>query len=154
MHPSARLWPVRADPGQIVQIILDLALNARDTMPDGGLFSIETQNVTISQGKATDLALATGAYVCLTVRDSGAGMPPEVLQHVFEPFHTTRPFAEGGGLGLASAYGIIRQLGGTVEITSAPGAGTTVVIWLPADTSQPATLPGRDHGRAQPEPAH
>ncbi len=71
-------------------------------------------------------------------------MRPEVLAHVFEPFYTTRPLAEGGGLGLASAYGIIRQLGGTVEVSSAPSAGTTVTVWLPADASQPATVPGRD----------
>lgn len=129
---SPQLWPVTADPGQVVQILLNLTTNAREAMPDGGSFWIETQNVTIGQRQAADLGLTSGAYVCLTVRDSGSGMEPDAVEHAFEPFFTTKPFVEGGGLGLASVYGIIRQAGGTVGISSAPGAGTTVTAWLPA----------------------
>jgi len=78
--------------------------------------------------------------VCLTARDSGTGMEPEVIEHAFEPFFTTKPFAEGGGLGLASVYGITRQAGGTAAISSAPGTGTTVTVWLPA------AIPGHPAG--------
>ncbi len=135
---SPQLWPVTADPGQVVQILLNLTVNAREAMPDGGSFWIETQNVTIDQRQAADLGLASGAYVCLTARDSGLGMEPEAVEHAFEPFFTTKPFVEGGGLGLASVYGIMRQAGGTVGISSAPGAGTTVTAWLPAAGEPPA----------------
>ena len=109
-------------------------------MPDGGSFSIETQNVTLGHSQAADLGLTPGSYVCLTARDSGAGMKPEVLEHAFEPFFTTKPFVEGGGLGLASVYGIIRQAGGTATISSAPGTGTSVTIRLPA------AIPGQAAG--------
>ena len=134
------LWPVRADPSQLDQVLLNLTMNSRDAMPNGGILSIETRNVTIGADQvAQDVALAPGAYVCLTVRDTGEGMEPEVLEHVFEPFFTTKPFVAGGGLGLSSVYGIITQAGGTVGISSAPGAGTVVTAWLPAATGQADT---------------
>ena len=137
---SPRLWPVAADPGQIQQVLLNVTTNAREAMPEGGSFSIETQNVTLDHSQAADLGLTPGSYVCLTARDSGAGMKPEVLEHAFEPFFTTKPLVEGGGLGLASAYGIIRQAGGTATISSAPGTGTSVTIRLPA------AIPGQAAG--------
>jgi signal transduction histidine kinase len=125
--------PVTADQGQIEQVLLSLAMNAREAMPAGGSFSIDTRNVTAGQaGGPPHPELAPGAYVCLRVRDSGTGMEPAVLEHVGEPFFTTKPFVEGGGLGLASVYGIIGQAGGTVAITSEPGIGTIVTAWLPA----------------------
>jgi len=137
---APRLWPVAADPGQVEQVLLHLTMNARDAMPHGGSFRIETRNVTIgSDGAPRDVVLSPGAYVCLTARDSGHGMRPEVLEHAFEPFFTTKPFVEAGGLGLASVYGIVTQAGGTVGITSAPGAGTTVTVWLPAVAGGPGT---------------
>jgi two-component system, cell cycle sensor histidine kinase and response regulator CckA len=126
------LLPVSADPGQIGQVILNLTMNAGEAMPDGGSLTVETQNASISPGEAAELGLTPGDYVCLSTSDTGVGMEPGVLEHVFEPFFTTKPFVEGGGLGLASVYGIIRQSGGTVRISSAPGAGTAVTLWLPA----------------------
>jgi signal transduction histidine kinase len=113
-------------------------------MPDGGSFSIQTQNVTLGPGEAADLGLSSGSYVCLTARDSGTGMEPEVIEHAFEPFFTTKPFAEGGGLGLASVYGTTRQAGGTAAISSSPGTGTAVTVWLPAAIpGHPAGIPGQ-----------
>ncbi len=142
LSPAPGLWPVTADPGQVEQVLLNLTMNARDAMPHGGSFSIETQNVTIGNDEAgPDVMLSPGAYVRLTARDSGAGMEPEVLEHVFEPFFTSKSLVEGGGLGLASVYGIISQAGGTVGISSVPGAGTTVTAWLPAATSEAAISP-------------
>ena len=140
---SPRLWPVTAYPGQVEQILLNLTTNARDAMPDGGSFSIQTQNLTLGHSEAADLGLSSGSYVCLTARDSGTGMEPEVIEHAFEPFFTTKPCAEGGGLGLASVYGMTRQAGGTAAISSAPGTGTTVTVWLPAAIpGHPAGVPG------------
>ena len=89
-------------------------------MPDGGSFSIQTQNLTLGHSEAADLGLSSGSYVCLTARDSGTGMEPEVIEHAFEPFFTTKPSAEGGGLGLASVYGMTRQAGGTAAISQRP----------------------------------
>jgi signal transduction histidine kinase len=131
---APQLWPVTADPGQIEQVLLNLAANARDAMPAGGIFSIDTQNVMTDQTEgARQPGLAPGAYVCLRVRDNGVGMEPGMLEHVGEPFFTTKPFVEGGGLGLASVYGIISQAGGIVGISSEPGIGTTITAWLPAE---------------------
>ena len=133
------LWPVQADPGQIKQVLLNLAINASEAMPDGGTFSIAMKNVTISGSESlSHPGLGPGNYVCVSASDTGAGMEPEVLEHALEPFFTTKPFAAGGGLGLASVYGIVRQAGGTVDISSAPGAGTTVTAWLRAFTSDGA----------------
>jgi signal transduction histidine kinase len=130
---APRLWPVSADPGQVEQVLLSLAMNARDAMPNGGSFSIETHNLTIGQDEVRQHpGLSPGDYVCLGVRDSGAGMEPAFLEHAFEPFFTSKPLVEGGGLGLAGVYGIINQAGGTVDISSAPSAGTTITAWLPA----------------------
>jgi signal transduction histidine kinase len=142
MSLAPQLWPVTADPGQVEQVLLNLAMNARDAMPNGGTFSIETHNLTIGHGEVgRHPGLTPGAYVCLGVRDSGAGMEPDILERAFEPFFTTKPLVEGGGLGLAGVYGIINQAGGTVDISSAPRVGTTITAWLPAtldaNTSKP-----------------
>ena len=137
---SPGLWPVTAYPDQIEQILVNITTNARDAMPAGGSFSIQTQNVTLGPSEAADLGLASGSYVCLTARDTGTGMEPEVVERAFEPFFTTKPSAEGGGLGLASVYGMTRQAGGTAAISSAPGTGTTVTVWLPA------AIPGHPAG--------
>ena len=128
-----QLWPVVADPAQVEQVLLNLATNASEAMPGGGTFSIDTKNATISDSEVgRHPGLTRGDYVCLRALDTGPGMEPEILEHAFEPFFTTKPFVEGGGLGLATVYGIISQAGGTVDISSAPGTGTTVTILLPA----------------------
>ena len=123
---------VRADPGQIQQVILNFAVNARDAMPDGGRLVLETRNVDITADDGgRHPALPPGPYVVLLVSDTGHGMPPEVLEHMFEPFFTTRGQGHGTGLGLATVYGVVTQSGGHVEVESAVGSGTTFRVYLP-----------------------
>ena len=134
---TAGLWPVLADPGQLEQVLVNLAVNARDAMPDGGTLSIDTVNVTVD-GAAERPNLRAGRYVKLRVGDTGTGIPPEIAERVFEPFFTTKPKGKGTGLGLATVYGIITQAGGTAEIQSSPGAGTAFSAYLPVTDRQPA----------------
>ena len=133
---------VRADPGQIEQVLLNLALNARDAMPDGGQLTVQTSKLTLEPGVASSHPVASGSdYIVLTVADTGPGMEPQVLSRIYEPFFTTK---EGGtGLGLATSYGIIKQSGGEICAESKPGAGTTFRIYLPAidQVSGPAPAP-------------
>lgn len=127
-----RLWPVRADPVQIEQLLLNLLINARDAMPDGGAVSITATNVRADparQGRG-------GEYVCLTVADSGVGMGPEIAAHLFEPFVSGGE--SGVGLGLATCHCIVCQLGGTIEVESAPGSGATFRIHLPRAADDPS----------------
>jgi signal transduction histidine kinase len=151
LSPAPGVWPVLADSGQVKQVLLNLAINASEAMPDGGTFSIAMKNVTISGGETlSHPGLGPGDYVCVSASDTGAGMEPEVLEHALEPFFTTKPFAAGGGLGLASVYGIVRQAGGSVELSSAPGAGATVTSWLRAVTSDEGTSAGAPASIGQP----
>jgi CheY-like chemotaxis protein len=137
------LWRVKADLGQIEQVILNLAINARDAMPTGGELRIETQNVTIDEATAPlGDGLQPNAYVCLRLTDTGTGMTDNVKAHLFEPFFTTKPLGKGTGLGLATCYGIIKQSGGHITVTSAPGAGATFAIYLP-HVDEP--VPGEHH---------
>jgi len=130
---------VKVDPGQIEQVIVNLAINARDAMPQGGRLHIETANLAVGAGGDPGHPdVPAGRYVVLTVRDSGCGMPPDVVAHAFEPFFTTKPVGKGTGLGLATVYGIVKQSGGQVAIDSAPGRGTTVTVYLPS-AGEPAS---------------
>ena len=123
------------DPAALEGAVLNVALNARDAMPEGGLLTIRTSTVTITDAPATDDDLARGAYALLALEDTGHGMPPDVVARVFEPFYTTKSGGHGTGLGLSMVYGFARQSGGSVSIDSAPGRGTTVKMFLPLASS-------------------
>ncbi|WP_051617286.1 ATP-binding protein [Desulfonatronovibrio hydrogenovorans] len=132
--------PLMADPVQMEQILLNLVSNAADAMPNGGTVRIETKNTVLDQGVASLYPdAASGPYVLLTVSDTGSGMSQEVLEHVFDPFFTTKEVGKGTGLGLASAYGIVRNHGGFIQIDSEPDRGTRVKVYLPAG-GQPEIL--------------
>ncbi len=123
---------VRADPGQIEQLLVNLAVNARDAMPKGGRLTIETDRIDIPAGDLErHRVLEPGAYVVLSVRDTGTGMDDETLAHVFEPFFTTKANGKGTGLGLSVVYGIVDSCGGHIGVDSAPGQGTTFTVYLP-----------------------
>jgi PAS domain S-box-containing protein len=128
----ARPWKALADPGEVENALLNLAINARDAMPGGGTLAIETANTPLhDEAEARRYDVAPGDYVTLTVRDDGAGMPPAVLSHVFEPFFTTKEVGQGSGLGLSMVYGFAKQSGGCVTIDSHEGEGTAVTLYLP-----------------------
>jgi signal transduction histidine kinase/CheY-like chemotaxis protein len=128
------LWPNLCDPHQLENAILNLCINARDAMPDGGQLTIETANVYIHDQGAREPDLPPGQYTEVCVADTGTGMPPDVVAHVFEPFFTTKPIGEGTGLGLSMVYGFVKQSDGHVRITSELGVGTAVRIYLPRHT--------------------
>jgi signal transduction histidine kinase len=132
------LWQCHVDPPLLESALLNLALNARDAMPDGGVLEIETRNVVLEEGSMP--GAAPGSYVRLSVLDTGCGMSPEVRDQIFEPFFTTKEVGKGTGLGLSMVYGFVRQSGGHVAVESAPGAGTMIALYLPkATTQQPAS---------------
>jgi signal transduction histidine kinase len=133
------LQPVLADPGQLEQVLVNLAVNARDAMPGGGTLTMDTSNITVdAESIAGGSKAPPGQNVRLRVSDTGTGMPPDVIEHAFEPFFTTKKDGGGTGLGLATVYGILTQADGHIHIYSDPGGGTTFSIMLPA-TSQAVT---------------
>jgi signal transduction histidine kinase/ActR/RegA family two-component response regulator len=125
------LWPVRCDANQLENALLNLAINARDAMPDGGTLTIQTANVTLDARQASRRELGAGDYVSLRVGDTGVGMPDDVRARAFDPFYTTKPIGQGTGLGLSMIYGFVRQSDGSVQIESEIGRGTVIEIMLP-----------------------
>jgi two-component system, cell cycle sensor histidine kinase and response regulator CckA len=149
-HPSLGL--VRADPLQIEQVITNLAVNARDAMPDGGTLVIETENATLTADSLPGRGgVVPGRYVLLSVSDNGCGMDDTVKAHLFEPFFTTKAPGKGTGLGLATVYGIVRQSGGLLDVASAPGRGSTFRIYLPRveEEADQADVPSSPGGEAR-----
>ncbi len=150
---APNLWPVRADPSQLQQVVLNLAINARDAMPRGGTLSLSLRNYLHEVTSSSHPSLRPGPYVLLQVRDDGEGMDAETLDQLFEPFFTTRSGGKGTGLGLATVYGIVQQSEGAIEVESAPGTGALFRVFLPAvceteeapipDTAPRAPAPGQ-----------
>jgi PAS domain S-box-containing protein len=147
------LWPVRLDPAQLDQVLVNLVVNARDAMPDGGRIAITTRNAAVEPGAPGRDGVPPGGYALLSVRDEGAGMDTDTLSHLFEPFFTTKPPGTGTGLGLATVYGIVTQHGGFIRVDSAPGAGSTFRIYLPRAVGEPAAAsapaPSAEPGRGR-----
>jgi PAS domain S-box-containing protein len=138
---ASGLWATLVDPNQLENSVLNLCINGRDAMPDGGKLTIETSNKWIDERAARRHDLTIGQYVSICVSDTGTGMTPEVIQKAFDPFFTTKPIGEGTGLGLSMIYGFVRQSGGQVRIYSELGEGTTMCMYLPrhGDGVPPAT---------------
>jgi CheY-like chemotaxis protein len=125
------LWTTLVDPNQLENALLNLSINARDAMPDGGRLTIETANKWLDDRAAKDRDLPPGQYVSLCVTDTGTGMTPEIAARAFDPFFTTKPLGQGTGLGLSMIYGFARQSGGQIRIYSEVGKGTTMCLYLP-----------------------
>ncbi len=135
------LWPTRSDSHQLENALINLAINARDAMPDGGTLRIETRNTQLGESEAHNYQVPPGDYLLLSVSDTGCGMPEEIIRHAFEPFFTTKPIGQGTGLGLPMVYGFVKQTGGYLHLESQVGRGTTLNLYLPrlpvAPTEQP-----------------
>ncbi len=143
-------WDISADQSQVENAVLNLSINARDAMPKGGTLTISTNNLTFGQQQPAPGELAPGEYTCLSVSDSGTGMPPDVLQRVLEPFFTTKESGKGTGLGLSMVYGFVKQSGGHMEIDSEVGSGTTMRLYFPR-ASEMADADDVEDGEAEPK---
>ena len=129
---AADTWQVFADPGQLERVLMNLGVNARDAMPNGGTLRLRTENIVLDSAWVSEsVSLTPGAYVRIVVEDTGTGIDPSVLPHIFEPFVTTKPQGLGTGLGLATVYGIIEQTGGTIRVDTTPGRGSRFSVYLP-----------------------
>ena len=142
---AAGLWNTRVDPGQLENALLNLCINSRDAMPDGGKLTIETANRWLDEHAARQRNVPPGQYVSLCVSDTGTGMSPETISRAFDPFFTTKPIGMGTGLGLSMTYGFVRQSGGEVRIYSEVGDGTTVCLYLPREHAS-ADAPAEPEG--------
>jgi two-component system cell cycle sensor histidine kinase/response regulator CckA len=143
------LWPVKVDHGQLEQVIINLAVNARDAMPDGGRLTIRTRNLALAQTLSRGVeTMPPGDYVVIEVADTGSGIPPEILDRIFDPFFSTKEVGQGTGLGLSTVYGIVKQTGGFVLVDSEPGRGSSFAIYLPRHAGAAAAEPARDGGEA------
>jgi two-component system, cell cycle sensor histidine kinase and response regulator CckA len=154
LRPTPGIAPVRADPSQLDQILLNLTINARDAMPNGGTLTIETREVELSEeyaAKRPGAAVAPGRYTALIVTDTGQGMDRETMKHLFEPFFTTKAVGKGSGLGLAMVYGIVKQTGGNIWAYSEPGIGTTLKLYFPS--VQESVAKAEDQPPGQPREA-
>jgi len=136
------LWPIKADLNQLEQVIVNLAVNARDAMPEGGTLTIRTRNVPAAESvRFREQGFKPGDYVMIEVSDTGTGMTPDILDKIFEPFFSTKEVGKGTGLGLSTVYGIVKQTGGYIYVDSRPGEGTTFRILLPRHVAQPEDKP-------------
>ncbi|MBN3767713.1 PAS domain S-box protein [Burkholderia sp. Ac-20365] len=140
-HSQGGLWNVFVDTHQLENVLLNLAINSRDAMPEGGMLTFGLSNATVDAQIAATAQLEPGEYVKMTVTDTGTGMSAEIADRAFDPFFTTKPEGEGTGLGLSMAYGFVLQSGGHIELASTPGVGTTVTIYLPRSLQAPVARP-------------
>ncbi|MES2147966.1 MAG: PAS domain-containing protein [Pseudomonadota bacterium] len=136
--PAANLWTVEADPNQLENVILNLAVNARDAMPDGGALTVGAKNITLDAEAVPDAP--AGEYVAISVEDNGIGMSSETVDKVFDPFFTTKEVGKGTGLGLSMVYGFVKQSGGHIQIRSTPGSGTIITLYLQRYLGESAAL--------------
>ena len=150
LHLADNLKRIKIDAGQIEQIIMNLGINARDAMPDGGKLILKTENVTLNNYQYNQFAPFNHEYVLLTISDTGLGMSPEELDHIFEPFYTTKEPDKGTGLGLSMVYAIVKNHGGIIECSSKPGKGTTFKIYFPAaNTDDRHSYPREEEGKEE-----
>jgi CheY-like chemotaxis protein len=147
LHFEPGLPPVKADSGMVEQIIMNLAVNARDAMANGGQVTISTRPMTVEAGSPR--GQHAGKYVCLTVADNGSGMDPETMSRIFEPFFTTKEVGKGSGLGLATVYGIVEQHSGWIEVESTLGKGTVFKSYLPVATETSQAVANMDPGNSR-----
>jgi signal transduction histidine kinase len=147
-----QIWPVRLDPSQTEHALINLVVNARDAMPEGGVLTLATANVPHRSGDAADPSHA-GDWVALTVSDTGIGIAPEILPHLFEPFFSTKPVTEGTGLGLSQVDGFVQQSGGRITVRSEPSHGASFRLLFPRASGNRADAAGRRErdGTAPPE---